>query len=381
MPESIAGMSIEIKVVDTKSLLRQYIFLPENIYRGDTRWVPPLYADEWTFHNPKENKALTYCDTVRIIAFKNNQPVGRIMGIIHHPYNKEHDEKVVRFFNLDCISDQEVAHTLVGSIENWGRQKGMNKIIGPYGFSDKDPQGLQIEGLECLPVLATPTNPSYLKTLVENEGYKKEVDCVSYQMPISSAIPPIYERVCERIKKNQSLKLLEFKSKGHLKPYIVPVFRLVNEAYASIFGFVPMTEEEMKKFAAQYLPVLDPAFVKVVVNAEDSIIAFVVAMPDMSIGIQKAKGKLFPFGFIHILNSMRKATQLNLMLGAVKPGLQGRGFTALLGSSILKSAHERGMKIMDSHLILENNLLMRSECERIGGTVYKRFRVYQKMFS
>jgi hypothetical protein len=372
-------MGIEIKIVDTKSLLRQYIFLPEKIYNGDARWVPPLYADEWSFHNPKENKALSSCDTIRVLAFKSNQAVGRIMGIIHHPYNKQHQEKTVRFFNLDCINDQGIANTLIEYIETWGKEKGMNKIIGPFGFSDKDPQGLQVEGLEFLPVLATPTNPSYLQSLVESVGYEKEVDCVSYQMPIPDTTPPVYEKIYPRIIKNQSLKLLEFKSKRELKPYILPVFRLVNEAYAHIFGFVPMSEEEMKKFAAQYLPILDPEFVKAVINPTGTLIAFVVAMPDMSVGVQRAKGKLFPFGFIRILNSMRKAKQLNLLLGAVKPGLQGRGLTVLLGQSILQSARKRGMSSMDSHLILENNLLMRRECERIGGKVYKRFRVYGKM--
>jgi hypothetical protein len=374
-------MPIEIKVVDTKRLLKAFIFLPEKIYQGDARWVPPMYADEWIFHNPKENKALASCDTVRVIAYQNDQPVGRIMGIIHHPYNQQHHEKTVRFFNLDCIHNQEVAHALITYVENWGKEKGMTQVMGPYGFSDKDPQGLQVEGLAHLPVLATPTNPAYLQAVVEKEGYQKSVDCVSYQMPILPALPPVYEKIYERIRKNKQLKLLEFKTKSQLKPYILPVFRLVNEAYAHIFGFVPMTEEEMKKFAAQYLPVLDPDFVKVVVNPQQELVAFVVAMPDMSRGIQKAKGRLFPLGFIHILQSMRKAVQLNLLLGAVKPGLQGRGITVLLGRAILQSAIARGMKTMDSHLILENNLLMRSECERIGGKVYKRFRVYAKMIS
>lgn len=371
-------MSIEIRVVDTPVLLKEYIFLPEKIYRQEPRWVPPMYMDEWAFHDPKQNKALSYCDTVRVMAYCDSKPVGRIMGIVHHPYNKQHHEDVVRFFNLDCINDQTVAHTLIGYIENWGKAKGIRKIIGPFGFSDKDPQGLQIEGLEFLPIIATPTNPRYLQALVENEGYQKEVDCVSYQMPIHPTLPPIYEKVYHRISRNQSLKLLEFTSKRQLGPYIISVLRLVNEAYESIFGFVPMTEEEMKKFAAQYLPVLDPFFVKVVVNVENEVIAFVVAMPDMSKGIQKAKGKLFPFGFIHILLAMRKATQLNLLLGAVKPGFRGVGINVLLGKSLMESAVKRGITMMDSHLILENNTLMRSECEKIEGKVYKRFRVYQK---
>lgn len=374
-------MSIELTVVDTKSLLRQYIFLPQEIYKGNARWVPPMYMDEWAFHDPKQNKALDYCDTIKIIAFSNAKPVGRIMGIIHHPYNAQHQEKTVRFFNLDCIDDQEVAHQLIGFIERWGKEKGMHKIIGPFGFSDKDPQGLQIEGLEFLPVLATPTNPEYLRTLVENEGYQKEVDCVSYNMPLNTSLPPAYAKVFQRVNKNQSLKVVEFTSKRQLKPYILPVLRLVNEAYAPIFGFVPMSEEEMKKFAAQYLPVLDPTFVKAVVNPEGTLIAFVVAMPDMSKGIQKAKGKLFPIGFIHILRDMRNATQLNLMLGAIKPGFRGLGITVLLGKALMESAIKRGFKLMDSHLILENNHLMRRECERVDGKVYKRFRVYSKMLS
>lgn len=374
-------MGIEINIVDSKSLLRQYIYLPEKIYREDARWVPPLYADEWSFHDPKQNKALLYCDTVRAIAYQDNKPVGRIMGIIHHPYNKLHNEKTLRFFNLDCINDQTVAGSLINFIETWGKEKGMEKIIGPYGFSDKDPQGLQIEGFEYLPVIATPTNPAYLKSILEVAKFQKEIDCISYQMSIQSSIPPVYEKIYERIQKNQSLRLIEFKSKTKLKPYIVPVFRLVNEAYSHLFGFVPMTEEEMEKFAAQYLPVLDPEFVKAVVNTRDELIAFVVAIPDMSRGVQKAKGKLFPLGFIHILNSMRKATQLNLLLGAVKPGYQGKGITVLLGKAILQSAVMRKLKVMDSHLILESNTLMRRECERIGGTVYKRFRVYQKIIS
>lgn len=372
-------MSIEIKVVDSKKLLKEYIFLPEKIYKRDTRWVPPMYVDEWAFHNPKENKALAACETIRIIAFQHNQPVGRIMGIIHLDYNQQHHEKTVRFFNLDCINDQQVSHSLIRYIENWGKAKGMNKIIGPFGFSDKDPQGLQVEGLDHLPVIATPTNPPYLQSLVEQERFHKEVDCVSYQMPISSTMPAVYEKVYNRVKNNPSLKLIEFNSKGKLRPYIIPVFHLVNEAYKHLFGFVPMSEEEIKKFAAQYLPVLDPEFVKIVVNAENTIVAFVVAMPDMSRGIQQAKGKLFPFGFLFILNAMRKAKQLNLLLGAVKPGYRNLGLTVLLGKSMMQSATKRGLTIMDSHLILENNLPMRRECERIDGKVCKRYRVYSKM--
>lgn len=374
-------MNLLLKTVDSKSLLEEFIFLPEKIYADDPRWVPPMYADEKSFHNPAQNKALQHAEVIRILAYRNHKPVGRIMGIINHTYNQKTAEKTARFFALDCINDQSVAHALITSIEQWSRGKGMTKLIGPYGFSDKDPQGLQVEGLDLLPVIATPANPAYLQALVENEGYTKELDCVSYQMPIPEELSPVYQKVLDRISANPALRLLEFTSKRKLKPYIVPVFRLVNETYAPLFGFVPMTEEEMKKFANQYLPVLEPALVKIVVDTFGEVIAFVVSMPDMSRGIQKAKGRLFPFGFIHILRAMRKTNQLNLLLGAVKPAFRGKGINVLMGKALMESARKRGMTVIDSHLILETNLVMRAECEKLGGVIRKRYRVYQKLLA
>lgn len=372
-------MNIVLKVADSKQLVKEFIFLPEKIYSGNPRWVPPMYIDEWNFHDPKQNKALDYSDVIRVIAYADSKPVGRIMGIINHKYNQEHREQTARFFALDCIHDEHVAHALITHIERWASDKGMTKLIGPYGFSDKDPQGLQVEGLDLLPVIATPTNPVYLQTLVENEGYEKELDCVSYQMPIPAQLPPVYERVFGRINANKNFKLLEFTTKRQLKPYIVPLFRLVNETYAPLFGFVPMTEVEMKKFASQYMPVLVPELVKVVVDKSHDMIAFVVSMPDMSAGIQKAKGRLFPFGFIHILRSMQKTNQLNLLLGAIKSAHRGKGLNVLMGKALIESARKRRLTVMDSHLILEKNEIMRAECEKLGGVIRKRYRVYQKL--
>lgn len=378
---SLRIMDITIKIVDSKALLRVFIFLPEKIYKGDSRWVPPMYMDEWNFHDPKQNKALQYSDVIRIIAYQNGQAVGRIMGIINHKYNRDHNENNARFFALDCINDQSIANALLEAIEQWAKKKNISKLIGPYGFSDKDPQGLQIEGLELLPVIATPTNPAYLKQLVEHEGYTKEIDCVCYQMPVPDTISPLYQKVFDRISQNKKVKLVELTSKSHLKKYIIPVFKLVNEAFAPIYGFVPMSEEEMKKFAAQYVPVLDPKFVKVVVNESDDVIAFVVSMPNISTGIQKAKGRLFPFGFIHILRAMRKTTQLNLLLGAIKSEYRGKGIDVLMAKSLIESANKRGLKMIDSHLVLERNSNMRAECEKLGGTICKRYRVYQKLLA
>lgn len=372
-------MPIQLTEVNDSRKLREFIFLPSKIYAQSSRWVPPLYMDEWSFHDPRKNSALSYSLVTRIIAYADNKAVGRIMGIINKKYNELHAEKSARFYQLDCINDQEVASALIGRIESWSKENGMTKIIGPYGFSDKDPQGLQVEGLDHLPVIATPTNPAYLQSLVEHSGYEKEIDCVSYRIPVHRQLPPLFEKIYMRVSQNARFRLLDFKTKQQLKPYILPVFRLVNQTYAPLFGFTPMSELEMKRFADQYLPVLDPAFVKIVVDLKNEVIAFGVAMPDMSLGIKRAKGKLFPFGFIHILSAMKKAQQLNLLLGAIKAEYRGKGIIVLLATALFESAAKRNMKTIDSHLILESNIPMRTECEHVGGIVYKRFRIYQKL--
>lgn len=370
--------SLVIKVVESGKELKEFIYLSEKIHQHHENWVPPIYSDERKFYDPKYNKALDSSDTVLFLAYNNGKPVGRIMGIINNKHNSLHHEKTARFFNFDCYDQPAVSHALLDSVEKWAIKKGMNKIVGPFGFSDKDPQGVQVEGFENMPVIATATNLPYLPELIEKEGYKKETDCLVYKLPIPWPIPDIYQRVFDRVISNKNIRLREFTSRRQLKPYIVPVFRLVNETYRSLFGFAEMDEDEMHEMARKYLPMLDPEFTKVITDRENNPIAFVVASPDISKGIRRAKGKIFPFGFIHILSSAKHTDQLDLFLGAVKERYMNTGLTALLGVSIFNSANKRGLKYIDSHLILESNKPMRAVMEKLKATIYKRYRVYSK---
>lgn len=370
--------TITLEEVADRRALRRYIHLPQEIYRDEPNWVPPIYSDEWKFHDPKGNPALSYSETVRVLAFANGQAVGRIMGIINTRHNARHHEATARFFNLDCVNDPAVSERLLSFVEVWAKKRQMTRLIGPFGFSDKDPQGAQIEGFEHLPVIATPTNPAYLPRLIEREGFRKHLDCVSYRIPVPERLVPLHEKILQRVLRNHKLRVLEFEAKKELKPYVVPVFRLMNETYSSIFGFTPMSESEMKALARQYMPVLDADFVKLVKNSEDELVGFFVALPDMSRGIQKAKGKLWPFGFLHLLAAAKRSKQLDLLLGAVKQEYRGIGVHTLLGNALFASARKRGFEWMDSHLVLETNKLMRAEYETANGTVYKRYRIYQK---
>ncbi|HUS86293.1 MAG TPA: hypothetical protein VMW76_03550, partial [Bacteroidales bacterium] len=286
-------------------------------------------------------------------------------------------ENHARFCVLECIDDAEVFHSLISRVEKWAREKGIGKIVGPLGFSDKDPQGAQIEGFELSSVIATPTNAAYLPDLIGKEGYIKKYDLVDYIAAIPDELPEVYKRALSRFRDRPGYELIEFKSKKEIKPYILEVLQVMNDTYSDIYGFVPLTDREKNDLAKRYMPILDPRFIKVF-SIKGSVVAFVIGMPDIADGLRKANGKIFPFGFIPILRSAKRTTTLLMLLGAVKEQYRGLGIDAIMGSNILKSAASSKMVNMESHLILEHNKKSRAEFERLGGKIVKRFRIFQK---
>ncbi len=369
-------MNLEIKEVKNAKDLKRFIYLPEKLYKNYPNWTPPFYPDELKFFNPKHNDAFEKNETIMALAWLDKKPVGRIMGVINPIYNQRKNETHARFCFLDCPDNADILNALIRFVENWACSKGMSHLIGPMAFSDKDPQGMMIYGFEEKPVIATNHNPLYLPQLIHNQGFVKLYDLVSYIILMPEQLPERYLKALERLKNNTSFKLVEFTNKRQLKPWIVPLFRLVNDAYGHIYGFDPFTEHEMKALANRYLPVLDPEFVKIIVDDDNQLLAFVVGMPELSEGIRKAKGRLLPFGWWHILHAMKNSRLLTLLLGAVHPHKRNHGFTLLLAERIINSARKNGITEIDSHLILEYNTPMRAECERLYGRLHKRYRLF-----
>jgi len=370
-------MPVSLKDVSSKKEYKEFIYLPEKIHKGHKNWFPPLYMDEKVFFDPKKNHSFNVCDHRLILAYKDGVAVGRIMGIINRQYNELMGVKNARFGFIETYDDQEVAHALISEIENWGRNKGMTKIVGPFGFSDREPQGLLIDGFEYEPVIDSACNFEYMPKLVENEGYTKELDCGIYRYPLSNTLPDVMYKIFDRITAREDLQFLEFKTKKQVKPWIVPVFRAMNESFGDIYGFVPMDETEMFEMAKKYLPVIDLEFVKIVAKG-DKVIAFMISMPNMYKGMQKAKGRLFPFGLFYILKAMKKAASVNTMLGAVVPDHQKRGLDLYFTLTTIQSAIKRGMTSIDTHVVMEENNDMMGTLKRHGAFQIKKFRVYQK---
>jgi len=371
-------MAIKIVEVSSRNHLHTFIHLPALIHSGHPNWVPPIYLDDRGFFNKKKNKSFLYSDTILALAFKGDQAVGRIMGIINHRYNKVSGDNDARFCFMETWNDPEVFHALIAFIENWGRQKGCDNLVGPLGFSDKDPQGFLVEGFNEPVVLATNCNFPYMPELLLQEGYVKKVDCVVYKIPVPTEIPDFYQAIYERALRNNHIHVLEFTSRKKIKPLIHPVLRLLNETFAEIYAFDPFEEREMNDFANRYLPLLDPKFIKIITDLQGNILSFIIAMPDISKGIIACKGRVVPFGIFQIIHARKKAKQLNLLLGGIKKEFRGQGLDVIMGIKMLETAKKNGLQYIDSHLELETNHMVRKEMERMEGKVYKRFRVFVK---
>ncbi len=370
-------MSVRIEEVTNRKELKRFIYLPEKIHRNHTGWVPPIYFDEWRFFNQNKNLAFSYSDTVLALAYMNGKVAGRVMGIINNRYNEYKQEKNARFGYLECWDDQKVAHELLSYVENWSRARGMKKIVGPMGFNNQDPEGFLIQGFQYNPTISTYFNYEYMNRLLVNEKYSKEVDYVVYKVDIPKEMPAFYSKIYERLMSRKEYKTIEFTKRKQIKPYILPMLELMNDCFTELFGFQPLDRMEMNNLAKRYLPILDPRFIKIVTKA-DHIIGFNFAMPNLTDGIRRAKGRLFPFGLFFILRSAKKTKQLDSLMGGVKKEYRGRGIDVLIGYKTIESAQKAGFEFADSHHELEENLKVRAEMERLGGKVYKRFRIYNK---
>jgi hypothetical protein len=372
-------MNVTITEVKSRKDLKKFIYLPEKIHADHKNWVHPIYMDEWTYFDAKKNKAFSYSDTILLLAYRGDEIVGRIMGIINKRYNEYKEVKTARFGYLETWEDEEIVGALLQAVEDWASKKGMTNIIGPYGFTDQDPEGFLIEGFENRATIATYYNFEWMPRMIENLGYKKDVDYFVYKLDVPKELPEFYKKIYERVKRKGNFEIVELRKRRQIKPWIIPVLDLMNECYigSNIYGYTPLDNQEMLDLAKRYLPVLDPRFVKVVTE-EGEIVGFIVGIPDMTEGIKKARGRLLPFGFLKILRAAKKTKQLDLLLGAIKESYRGRGLDVLMGVAMIMSAQAAGFEVMDTHHELESNVLVRSEMEKMGGKLYKKYRVYKK---
>ncbi len=372
-------MSIEIKEVKSKKDLRTFIYLPEAIHSGHNSWLPPIYMDEWKLFSADKNSLFQHNETILLLAFEGDKPVGRIMGIIPHHFNEKHNLKNARFAFFECYNDKLIFKTLINSIENWALKHNCTEVIGPMAFSDKEPQGFLISGFDAETMMVTNCSLPFMVEYIAENGYLPHVDLCQYEVPLTSDVTERYKPFAKRVENHNSITVHEFTSTRSIRPFINPAFDLINKTYQDIYGFSSLTNEEAQEFSNRFLPLLDAHLIKIITDPNGEMLAFVVAMADLSKGIKKAKGRLFPFGWYHILRSGKKSKRLVLLLGAVAEEVRNKGLDAILGHRLLGSAIKKGFTSLDSHLIMKDNYKMRREIERLDNyRLYKEYRIFNK---
>lgn len=371
-------MSIEIREISSPRELKRFITFPNKLYRSNKYYIPALVADDMVTLDKTKNPASEYCVAKYFMAYKNGKAVGRIAGIINHKVNERTDKRRARFGYVDFIDDPQVVDALFEALNTWAKSEGMTELNGPLGFSDMDPEGLLVEGFDKLGTMVTIYNHPYYPVHLERLGFKKEADWVEYFITIPTQVPERHQRVAEIALKKNNLKTVHYTNRKKLAAdYGVKLFKLVNAAYDSLYGYSPLSENQIAHYVKMYLSMLDLDNLILVATEEDELVGMAVGVPSIARALQKSGGKLFPFGFIHLLKALKcKNDTAELLLIAVKPEYQNRGVNAILFRDIITSFNKKGYRYAESNPELEVNLKMQNQWQDIETIQHKRRRAY-----
>lgn len=373
-------MAIEIRKIDTKGGLKKFVKWGIDLYKGNDCFVPPLVMDDVNTLDPHNNPAFDFCESIYFMAYDDGKPVGRIAGIINNVVNEKTGKKTLRFGWVDFIDDPRVSEALFRAVEVWGRSKGMEEIVGPLGFSDMDPEGMLVEGFDQEGTMATIYNYPYYPKHLEAMGFEKEADWIEFRMTIPDGIPERYQRISDIIKRKYELSTPKYTSaKKLVKDYGQEIFQLINEAYSELYGYSPLTPRQINRYISMYIPVLRLDNISLIVDKDKKLIGVGIAMPSMSKALIKCRGRMFPFGWIHLLKALRGQNDVvDLLLVAVKPEYQSKGVNSLLFTDLIPCFIKNGYKFAESNPELELNQKVQSQWGYFETRQHKRRRAFRK---
>lgn len=374
-------MAIEIKQVSNKKELRDFIRFNYKLYKGNAFSVPDLFDDMLNTFNKKKNAAFDFCEAEYFLAYKEGKLVGRIAAIINHKANDTWDKKDVRFGWIDFIDDIEVSKALLGAVEKYGKEKGMEHIIGPLGFTDFDAEGMLVEGYDQLSTMATIYNFPYYPKHMEKLGYGKDADWVEYKIYIPEHIPEKHQRISDLIQKKYNLRVIKYSSGKKLaKDYGQAIFELMNEAYSPLYGYSALSQRQIEQYVKMYLPIVDLKMVPLIIDKDNKLVGVGISMPSLSTALQKSNGRLLPFGWFHLLKALfiAKRKVIDLLLVAIKPEYQNKGVNALLFSDLIPVYQKEGCIFAESNPELEMNGKVQAQWEYFETVQHKRRRAFVK---
>ena len=377
---------VTIKKVSNRREMKAFVRFNYELYKDCPYAVPDLLEDTLDTFNPRKNAAFDFCEADCFLALREGKIVGRIAAIINHKANRTWGTNNARFGWIDFVDDEEVSRALLEAVEKWGRDHGCDKLTGPLGFTDMDPEGMLTGGYDQLSTMSTTYNYPYYPKHMERLGYAKEVDWVERKILTPEKDRPAhmdkYFRVAEMSAKRYNLHIRKFKNAREIRQggWAQKIFDVVNKAYAPLYGYSEMTPKQIEQYVRKYMPFLDMRLVTTVEDADGRIVAMGVGMPSLSRAIQKAHARLFPFGWIHLAKALyfKHADIVDLLLVAVLPEYQNKGVNAMLFADLIPVCQQMGFKFGETHPQLETNEKSQGQWAYLDAEIHKRRRCWQK---
>ena len=374
-------MAVEIREIHTKRELRQFIQFANDLYADCPYYCPPLFFDEMNCFDAEKNPALEVCDYQLWMAYREGKTVGRIAGIINRRANEKWGFKHVRFGWFDFIDDKEVSKALLDTVVAWGKERGMDALNGPVGFTDFDHEGLLLEGYEYPAVMASLYNYPYYVNHIDAYGLVKEADWIELQVFPPKEVPERIERLAEMVKQRYHVKIVKVKNSRELvKRFGIEYMDVIDAAYQKLYNFQPMTDKQKNYYKDMYFQFLNFDFVTLVVNENEELVGVGLGMPDIAPALRKSGGKLFPFGWYHLIKALKakKMERFSFLLIAVRPDYQDKGINALFLQDQIPLINQYGIHTLETTSMLETNTKVLSFFMQFDHKQHKRHRAYIK---
>lgn len=374
-------MAVEIKEVKTRRELRKFVNFPEKLYKDNPYYVPPLVFDQMDTLDRKKAACWEFCDSKLYMAYKDGEAVGRVAAIVNFKANEQWNHKEVRFGWIDFIDDKEVSKALMDKVEEFGRQHGMEKVVGPLGFTDFDPEGMLVDGYDVLSTMALIYNHPYYNDHLTALGFEKDTDWIEYKVTIPEEFPERMARVGKIISQRSNVRVRHLTRKiVREEDYGHKVFDCINACYKDLYNFTVLPSHMAEKYLGFYLSILDLRYLSMLENEKGELVAFGISMPTIVHALQKCRGKLFPFGWWHLAKSMflKHEEGIELLLVGVHPDYQNSGINSLIFMDLFQRFHDGKFVWAETNAILEDNYRNQSQFKDFNPECRKRRRSYIK---
>lgn len=369
---------ITIREIHSKKELKQFVKFPFGLYKNSKPWVPPIISQELQTFDKKKNPIFLDAQARFFLAYKDNTIVGRIVAIINWLEVEGQNQKKMRFGWFDFIDDLEVSKALLNKVEQIGKENNLEYAEGPVGFSNLDKVGVVTEGYETIAPMVTWYNHPYYVNHYKTLGYTAEKTYVESVFPFENVKPEFFAKAQELIKRRYNLTALKFTKTEEVMPYVNKMFDLFNESYASLSSFVKITDIQKEYFKKKFISFVNPEYIKFVVDKNDDLIGFAIVMPAFSEALQKANGKLFPFGFRHVLNAKKNSKEAIFYLIGIHPEYQNKGVHAVIFNEYYEIFTEKGIQTCYRTPELEDNEAIQKIWKHFNPTVVRRRKTFRK---